>query len=319
MKALRLILLACALALAAAPLARAQRPRVLATTSIVGDVVRAVGGNAVELTVWMGPGMDPHTFEPAPREVAALARADLVFVNGGGLETFLDALLSGNRKEGRKEINLFEALPEGTHIEHEPHGEEEKEETEHHHHAGCAHAGEDPHVWFDPLLVARWTETIAEALAAQDSAQADAYRARAGAYRAQLEELHRWIEAEVASVPAGARRFVTDHDEFAYFARRYGFTITGALLPNVTTAAESSAREMARLEQLIRETGTRVLVVGVGVNPTLATRVARDTGLRLATLYTGALGETGGRAGTYLDAMRYNVTALVGALKAQAP
>ncbi len=293
--------------------AEPMRPRVVATTSIVGDVVRVVGGNDLELTTLLGPGMDPHTFEPAPRDAAAIVGAHLLFLNGGGLETFLEPLLSANQESGVKMIDLCADLPLVTRNEDHEDGHEEAEHD--HHHSG----DQDPRVWLDPRLVSRWTTTIAEALAQQSPALADAYRARAAAYRDQLAELDRWILTEIQSVPAGQRRFVTDHDEFGYFADRYGIEITGALLPNVSTASESSAREMAELEQHIRATGTRVLVIGYGVNPSLAQRVAHDAGLQLITLYTGALGETGGPAAHYLDYMRFNVTTLCKALKAGGP
>jgi len=112
---------------------------------------------------------------------------------------------------------------------------------------------------------------------------------------------------------------VTDHNEFGYFANRYGFEITGALIPNVSTATETSAKDLAALESSIRTSGTRVLIVGNSVNPSLAQRVARDTGLTVVTLYTGALSKSGEPAATYLTFMRYNVEALFQALKKTAP
>lgn len=309
------LLLACLDASASSP-----RPlRVVATTSIVGDIVRAVGGEDIQLTTLLGPGMDPHTFEPAPRDAAEIARANLLFLNGGGLETFMDPLLTANRQTSVIVVDLCEGLPLVHREEEHEHGETEaaEPEAEHHHHHD--HGALDPHVWFDPMLVARWTEAIAHHLGDRDPERASLYQERAAAYRAELETLDRWIKAEADSIPAGQRRFVTDHNEFGYFADRYGFAITGALLPNVSTATETSAKELAALESSIRTSGTRVLIVGNSVNPSLAQRVARDTGLTVVTLYTGALSKSGEPAATYLTFMRYNVEALFQALKKTAP
>lgn len=286
------------------------RPRVVATTTIVGDVVQAIGGPDIDLTTLLRPGLDPHTFEPAPRDAAAVAGADLLFINGGGLETFLEPLVSANRQGKTPVVDLCEGLTL-TECTDEHHGE-----PGHEHHA---HGAEDPHVWLDPQRVIQWTRTIERALAGRDPEHAAAYQQRAEAYRAELAWLDQWVLDQVAGLPEGQRHFVTDHDEFGYFAERYGFTITGALLPNVTTSAETSAREMATLEDRIRATGTRVLVIGAGVNPSLASRVAHDTGLQLVTLWTGSLSDPSGPAATYLAYMRHNVTTLLNALKADRP
>ena len=287
--------------------------RVVATTTLVGDVVKTIGGPEINLSVLLGTGLDPHTFEPAPRDAAAVTQANVLFINGAGLETFLESLLTANTRGATLVVDLSQDLPLVQREEAEEHHAEH--EGEHHHN----HGEFDPHVWLDPNLVMGWTKTIARVLADRDPERAALYQQRAEAYCAQLQELDRWIKAEAQSVPAAHRLLVTDHDEFGYFADRYGFTITGALLPNVTTAAETSAREMADLEARIKATGTRVLVIGQGINPSLARRVAHDTGLQLVTLYTGSLSEPGGPAATYLDYMRYNVNALISAIKQNAP
>jgi ABC-type Zn uptake system ZnuABC Zn-binding protein ZnuA len=293
--------------------ASSPRPlRVVATTTIVGDVVRAIGEPHLDLTVLLGAGMDPHTFEPAPRDAATVADTQVLFLNGGGLETFLAPLLEANRNRDTLVVDLCEGLP----LVHRETACTEHDHEEHAHHED----GElDPHVWLDPRLVAAWADTIGRVLGERDPERAAHYQERAAAYRRQLAELDDWIREQVDTLPAPQRRFITDHHEFGYFADRYGFTITGALLPNLTTAAETSAREMAALETEIQRTGTRVLVVGVGANPSLARRVARDHGLRVVQLYTGALSESGGPAPTYLELMRFNVRALVEALTGKAP
>lgn len=289
------------------PDVRASSPiplRVLATTTVVGDVVRAIGGAEIDQTTLLGPGQDPHTFEPSPRDAARIARAQVVFLNGGGLEHFLEPVLEANRARGCVVVDLCAGLKLAV---------RSSTCTEDHDHEGHHHET-DPHVWFDPTLVASWADTIGRVLAERDPERAALYQQRAASYRDQLEKLDRWIQEQVAGLPEDRRRFVTDHEEFGYFADRYGFTVTGALMPSVTTAAEASARDMAVLEQRIRDSGTRVLVIGHGVNPALAQRVAHDTGLRMVTLYTGSLGGPDSPAATYLDYLRYNVKTLIQAL-----
>ena len=308
---MKIILPLCAcLALSLGSTAVAERLRVVATTTIVGDVVQAVGGSDIELTTLLGAGLDPHTFEPAPRDAAVVADADLLFINGGGLETFLEPLVKANRKGQTPVVDLSSGLNLAV---REHAACEEHHDHEHEHHA------QDPHVWLDPQLVQQWTKTIERVLTERDPVHAAVYQQRAEAYRAQLEILDKWIIGQLADLPENKRRFVTDHDEFGYFADRYGFAITGALLPNVSTATETSAKELAALESSIRTSGTRVLIVGNSVNPSLAQRVARDTGLTVVTLYTGALSKSGEPAATYLTFMRYNVEALFQALKKTAP
>lgn len=305
--------LALLLLLAAASPAAASSPaplRVLATTTIVGDVVRAIGGAEIDQITLLATGQDPHTLEPAPRDAAAVARAQVLFLNGGELEHFLEPMIEANRSKDSLLVDLCEGLELAERATACQAGADQ-DHAEHH--------DLDPHVWFDPTLMARWADTIGRVLADRDPERAPLYRQRAAAYGQQLEELDRWIAARVAAIPEARRRLVTDHEEFGYLASRYGFTITGALMPSVSTSAEPSAREMAALETRIRASGTRVLVIGHGVNPALARRVAADTGLRIVTLYTGSLGEPGSPAATYLDYMRYNVEMLARALEAGAP
>jgi len=275
--------------------------RVVATTNIIGDVVAHIAGGYVQLTVLMGPGVDPHTYTPTPRDVAAVHDAQLIFVNGAGLETFLTPLLQQAGGQARL-VDLsqgIDLLPAG-------HAEEE---------AGHAGEGEyDPHVWLSVPNVMRWVDTIAEALSEADPAHAGEYRSQAAAYRQELEALDAWIRQQVAGVPPDRRKLVTNHPAFGYFAREYGFEQVGAVYP-ISPAAEPSAQEIAALEDTIRRLGVPAVFTESTVNPKLAEQVARDTGIRLVRLYTGSLGEAGSGAETYIGMMRYNVRAIVEALK----
>ncbi len=289
-----------------APALDNTRPKVVATTTLVGDVVRQVGGDAIDLTVLLPVGADPHGFDPTPRDVATVADADVVFINGLDLEQFLDRLLQSAGDSAQ-----IVAVSDGvTPIEgHEEHEGEEHEAEEHEHEGG------DPHAWTDPNNVMIWTANIASALSQLDPANAAAYQANAEQYTEQLQALDAWIREQVALIPAADRKLVTDHALFSYFAQRYGFEQVGAIVPGYSTMAEPSAQELAALEDAIRTLGVQAVLVGKTVNPSLAQRVADDTGTRLIPIYTGSLSEPGGDAATYLDYIRYNVGAIVEALR----
>ncbi len=275
--------------------------RVAATTSILGDVVSVVGGPDIALTVLLKPGQDPHSFNPTPADLASLSRAQVLFANGFGLETFLPRLQSGSEVvEVSRDIVPLHMTEEA-----------------HHHDAHAAHAVDapDPHVWFNPLNVAAWTDAIRDTLSAHDPAHAAAYAERAAAYRTKLQELDGWIREQTASLPLARRQLVADHAVLGYFADRYGFTLAGVLIPSFSTAAEPSARDLAALEDAIRSQHIPALFVTRSVSPTLAERIAADTGVKVATFYAGALSGPEGPAGTYLDFMRHDVFVIINALK----
>lgn len=278
-----------------------ERLRVVATTSIVGDVVAQVGGEAIQLTVLLPIGADPHTYEPPPADLAAVAQAHVIFVNGFGLEGVLEQTLR-NVAGDRPIVAVSAGI--------------EPRKMEEHHHEGEAHAhGDvDPHVWMDVRNVMTWTENIRQTLSALDPAHADLYAANAAAYRKELEALDAWIQEQVAQVPPQNRKLVTNHPAFGYFADRYGFEQVAAVYP-VSPGAEPSAQEIAQLEETIRQFGVPAVFAETTVNPKLAEQVARDTGVRLVTLYTGSLGAPGSGAETYIGMMRANVQAIVDALK----
>jgi len=287
-----------------APLAAGERLRVVASTSIVADVVANVGGGLIGLTTLAPVGSDPHAFEPTPRDAAAVSDAHVVFIVGLGLETFVQALLDS--VEG--DVPVI-AVSQGIELHATEDSEEHSGEDEH------GHEGDvDPHTWFDPNHVATWTRNIERALSALDPANATTYASQAAAYRAELQELDAWIGEQVSQVPPERRKLVTDHTAFGHFARRYGFDQVGAVFPGYSTLTEPSAQELAALEDAIRTLGVRAIFVSQSANPKLAQRVAADTGTELVYLYTGSLSAPDGPASTYVLYMRYNVSAIVGAL-----
>lgn len=287
--------------------------QVLTTTSILGDVVGQVGGEAISLTTLIPAGVDPHAFQPTPQDARLLADADVIFINGFGLEEFMADLIEqagGDAVVVSASLGItpLEAPAELGEKEAEHEGEGAQAGVDRQHNAI------DPHTWFDPNNVIHWTENIEAALAAADPQHAQEYAANADAYRAQLQGLDAEIRQAVERIPPEQRRLVTDHEELGYFADEYGLEIVGAVIPSASSMAEPSAQEMAALFDAIRTGGVRAIFVTSVANPALAQRLAEDAGVRLVTLYGHSLTDEQGPASSYLDLMRYNVRAIVEAL-----
>ncbi len=297
-----------------------ERLNVVATTSLIGDVVSQIGGEQITLASVMGVGQDPHTYEPVPADIALLEQADVIFSNGLDFEEGLvEPLASLADRVPVVPVSAGVDVIEGGHAhhhheEHEGEAEEEHEGEEEHHHEH-EHAAGDPHTWMDPRNVMIWADNIAYALSALDPAHADVYRANAEAYKAQLEELDSYIAAQVARIPEANRKLVTDHEALGYFARRYGFETLGAVIPNVTTSAEPSAAELAGLVETIRTEQVRAIFVSTSVSDELARVVAEEVGYEVQILYLyHELGEPGSGAETYLGMMRTNIDTIVAGL-----
>lgn len=285
---------------------RSGKPRVVATTTIVGDVVKAVAGDTIELTVLLPVGADPHGFEITPRELVTVHEADLIFLSGLGLESTLEGRLRS--AGGGAEIV---DVSEGVAVRRLDHGHEEADRNHENHASGEA----DPHVWTDPKNVAVWVQNITTALSRKNPQYQTVYLARAEAYGAELLKLDAWIRAAVQDVAPEKRKLVCDHEVLGYFADRYGFQTVGAVIPGFSTLAETSPRERADLEQRMEREGIAAVFVSKTANPRVARSLAADLGVKIVTIYTGSLSEPGGEAGSYLEMMRYNVEAIVNALK----
>ena len=290
--AVLMILTACA----GQPTPDSGRIPVVATTSILADIVSQVGGDHLSVTTLVPPGSNEHEYQPAPRDIAAVSDAALIFEVGLGLEEFMATIVE-NAGTQVNPITVSEGI-----------------QTREFSGEGDDHLSADPHVWLDPANVVIWVQNIESALAGYDPAHADAYHENSRAYIAQLNELDAWIAQQTAGIPAENRRLVTDHMLFGYFAEKYGFEVIGAVIPSYSAMAQPSAQQLAQLEDAIRQYGVKVILVGNTVNPALANRIAADTGIELVPFYTGSLSEPTGPAPTYLDYMRYNVSVIVDAL-----
>ena len=286
------LLLATALLLAALPAAAQTRLKVVATFSILGDLVAEVGGDRVEVAVVVGADTDAHTYQPKPTDARTLAAARVLVSNGLGFEGWIDRLAEAAPFKGRS-IVASTGVPT---LE-----------------AGSTHGhdhGPDPHCWQDVGRARLYVANIAAGLAEADPANAATYRDRAQLYDKRLAELDRWIKAEIAKVPTGQRKAISGHDSFHYFSAAYGVQF---LAPRgYNTDSEPSARDMAALIRLVREQKIKALFVENMTNPGLIDQIAREAGaVPGPRLYSDALSAPGGPAPTYEAMMRHNVTALV--------
>lgn len=301
--------------------ARAQTPapvadplKVVATFSVLGDLTQAVGGDAIQLTTLIGAGVDAHTFDPAPADLATLEGAEVIVEDGLGFEPWLDNFLESTDFQGERIVASDGVTPR--HVEdddagHEGEGEEHDEEDHH-------HGEDDPHIWHSVPNVILMVENIRDGLAAADPGRANVYAANAEAKIADLQALDAWVREQVATLPEERRKLVTSHDTFGYFADTYGFEIVGTALGSLSTeAGDPSARQIAQLVAQIQETGVPAIFAENVANPALMESIAAEAGVALAPpLYSDALGAPGTPGATYDGMMRSNVETIVGALAA---
>jgi ABC-type Zn uptake system ZnuABC Zn-binding protein ZnuA len=281
--------------------------KAIATTSILADLVKNVGGDRVQVQTLLAPGTDPHTYAPTPSDVQALAESQIIFENGLGLEEWL-AELTENAGGTRPTIVASQGL---TPLER---NEAAGGAAEHQH--GTSEQHGDPHMWFDVRNTIRYVENIRDGLKQVDSAAAGTYDANAAAYIEQLKQLDAEIVKLVETVPAARRKLITNHDTFGYFAQRYGFEVVGNVFEGVSTEQEPSAQQIAQLVKLLKEQQVPAVFTENTVNPRLAEQVAAEAGVKVVTtLYTDALGPAGSDGDTYLKLMRYDAQQIVEALK----
>ena len=287
-----------------------QRMAVVATTTLVGDIVSQIGGERISLYVMLPPGADPHVFQATPRDARQVADAEVVFANGAGLEAdFLGDLITSAAP--RRVVELSAHLPLRRLGADPP-----RQPAEHagHDANGHDHGGFDPHVWMDPTLVAGWAVAAARVLSELDPEHAGGYTRRGGKLTRALQELDEWARDQVAAIPPQRRILVTDHDMFGYFADRYGFVLLDSIIPGFSTAAEPSARHLAELREAIAEHGIPAIFVGTTVNPHAARAVADDLNIQVVGVYTGSLSAADGPAATYQAFISTNVERIVSAL-----
>jgi zinc/manganese transport system substrate-binding protein len=278
-----------------------EKLKVIATFSILGDLVRNVGGERVEVTTFVGPNGDAHVYSPTPADGRRLTEARIVFTNGLKFEGWIDRLVkSSGTKATKVEASKGAKLLEG--------------EDAHHGHGHHDHGhGVDPHAWQSIGNAKIYVANIRDALSAADAEGKPAYEANAAAYLAKLDALEAEVKGLVASIPADRRKIITSHDAFRYFGDAYGIAFVSP--QGVSTEAEASAKDVARIIQQIRRTKIGAVFVENVSDARLMERIAKETGARIGErVYSDALSEPNGPAGTYIDMMRHNIRAFSAAL-----
>jgi zinc/manganese transport system substrate-binding protein len=284
------------------------RVEVVASYSILGDLVENVGGEKVEVTTLVGPNGDAHTFEPAPSDNAELAEAEVVFQNGLGFEPWLGDLYESSGSEAARVAVADPIEPLTIAEEEHGHGGDEHGEED--------HAEVDPHVWHDVDNAVLMVESIRDALSGADPANAGSYRRNAEEYVSDLEALDADVREKVDSIPEDDRVLFTSHDTFGYFAERYGFEVDTALASASTEAGDPSAGQTAELVEKIERSGVPAIFADNVSDAGVMERIASEAGVDLAPpLYTDALGEPGSEGGTYVGMVRYNVSTMSEALR----
>jgi ABC-type Zn uptake system ZnuABC Zn-binding protein ZnuA len=260
---------------------------VMAVESFLADIAQQVAGERLEVETLVPPGVDPHTFQPTPQDVAKITNSQVLIVNGAGLEEWLGEVLENAGGE-RLVIEASQGLS-----------------------SPPSRPG-DPHFWLDPNYGVHYTEKIRDGFIEVDPDGNVVYAQNAAQYIGKLGELDAWIVDQVSQIPAEQRLLVTNHESFGYFADRYQFKVLGTILPSFSTGSSPSAQQLVQLIEAIRVTKTPAIFLESGTNPELAEQVAREAGVEvIENLLTHSTSTPGG----YLEMLEYNTSAIVEALR----
>ncbi|NEU11737.1 metal ABC transporter substrate-binding protein [Methylobacterium sp. BTF04] len=285
------------------PALAAQVPvRVVASFSILGDLVAQVGGDRVAVTGLVRPDADAHGYTPAPSDARTLAAADLVVVNGLGLEGWIDRLIQASGAKAPLVVASSGVKP----IEEEGDAHTHDEPAGHGHHS-------DPHAWQSIANTKIYVGNIRDGLAKVDPEGAATYAANAAAYLSKLDALDGEVRAAIAGIPPEHRRIITTHDAFGYFSAAYGLTFIAP--QGVSTDSEASPRDVARIIRQIRRDKIPAVFLENIADPRLMQQIARESGAVIGgKVYSDALSAPDGPAPTYLAMMRNNLAAFKTAL-----
>jgi manganese/zinc/iron transport system substrate-binding protein len=273
---------------------------IVATTGMVADLAKNIGGEHVQVQALMGPGVDPHLYVASEGDVELLQNADIIFYNGLFLEAQMDEILK-QIAERKPAVAVAEGIDPGQLLPWATYEDEF-----------------DPHVWFDVQLWMQAAETVRDTLVETDAANADAYRANAEAFLAELDELDAYVRQQAERVPAEQRVLITAHDAFHYFGRAYGFEVRG--LQGISTASEAGTADVRELADFIVERQIPAIFVESSVpvrNVEALQAAVADRGFEVViggSLFSDAMGNADTPEGTYLGMVRHNIDTIVGAL-----
>jgi ABC-type Zn uptake system ZnuABC Zn-binding protein ZnuA len=264
-----------------------DKPAVVATTTQVADLTRAVAGNRLPVKQILQPNADPHEYEPRPSDAAAIAGAKLVIRSGGDVDDWLGGVIDQAGGKARV-VTLLDSVHR---------------------------RGSDPHWWQDPQNAIKAVGVLRDALIKADPKGAAGYRARAVAYEAKLRKLDKGIRSCVAKLPPSQRKLVTSHDALGYYAARYGFTVVGAAIPSLSTQAQPSGRQTQKLVDQIKRLHVAAIFPESSLNPKLEKAIGGDAGARVGgALWADTLGAKGSSGATYTGSLAANTETIVSSL-----
>jgi len=267
---------------------------VVASFSILGDIVQEIGGERVTVSTLVGANADAHVFQPAPQDAKRVAEAKLVVTNGLGFEGWIDRLIKAS---GRKPMVVVASKGISAIKSKDDHG----------------HDGLDPHAWQDVGNAKRYAATIAAALAKIDPEGAADYAQREAAYQSKLDALDAEIKASIAAIPVERRKLITSHDAFGYFAKAYGMTMIAP--QGVSTETEASAKDVAKIIRQIKAEKIPAMFLENVTDPRLIEQISRETDIKIGgKLYSDALSAPDGLAGSYIAMMENNIREMKKAL-----
>jgi len=295
--------LAVMLGIASSSEAADQKVKAVASFSILGDIVKTVGGDRVEVTTLVGPDGDAHVFSPTPTDAKSLAQADILFVNGLGFEGWMQRLETSSGFKGRVVVASTGVKPIEMREEGHQHGDEDR----------AAEEVSDPHAWQSLANGKLYVANIRDGLIAVDPAGRAAYEANAGKYLDAINEEETSVKEAIAKLAPERRRIITSHDAFGYFASAYGLEVIAP--EGVSTESEASAQDVAKIIRQIRAEKIPAVFLENISDRRLLDQIASETGAKIGgTLYSDALSPPDGPAPTYLDMFRHNIGALAAAL-----
>ena len=276
--------------------------KVTATTSMVTDLVKSVGGDRVEVQGLMGAGVDPHLYKASASDITKLQRAEVIFYSGLLLEGKLQDVFAKMARTKRHVYAVTESIPEKTLLEPESFG-----------------GHYDPHVWFDVTLWSKCVESVVKGLSEFEPKSKGYFEKRGKETQAAMSELHQWALKKASELPKEKRILITSHDAFNYFGRAYGFKVVG--LQGISTVEEASLASMTKLVDFVKQQKVKALFVESSVSPVAIKRISDDAGVKVGgELFSDAMGtpgqiENGYDLGTYEGMIKHNLNTIVEALK----
>lgn len=275
---------------------KGDKPRVVATSTVIADLTQEVAGDEIQLSGILKPGTDPHVYEPVPADSRVLEEANLILYNGYNLEPGLIKLMNASGGKAQK-LAVGEAV-KSLQLD-----------------KGKGEVVPDPHVWGSAENAIAMTNAIRDALIELSPEDKDKFTQKASRLTSELKQLHSWINQEIQTIPADKRKLVTTHDAFQYYGRAYGIAIAGTLI-GISTEEQPSAQTVQRLVESIKKIGVPAIFSETTINPALIKTVAQEAEVKLAPnqLYSDSIGAKGSNGDSYIKMMEANTRSIVEAL-----